>query len=303
MKEPQSFSIMAEVAIASAAVQATVPGAKPSCLSRVYSAGPVLACVLSEIAQVIAIVTTKAEVVVVLIASVVNILIAPIIIYFTWMKKKFSTLRELINKLNDELGKLSEENELFTERVDNLGEAVSGLKEFEGALSSIAKKNGRDVNAMVKLVKESEKVNAAQRACVKKQARVDVTRVVLDSFDSSVSNVYLDDAALEHFMLALGTVDKIVIVNEDEVRDKIKATSRSLIDILRLANTMVEEEGDRETQEGDYGVQISFQKSLPSVSDELKQRKSKRHSSLLHHMDVSEDMSSLFEEYEFDESF
>lgn len=303
MKEPQSFSIMAEVAIASAAVKATVPGAKPSCLSRVYSAGPVLACVLSEIAQVIVIVTTKAEVVVVLIASVVNILIAPIIIYFTWMKKKFSTLRELINKLNDELGKLSEENELFTERVDNLGEAVSGLKEFEGALSSIAKKNGRDVNAMVKLVKESEKVNAAQRACVKKQARVDVTRVVLDSFDSSVSNVYLDDAALEHFMLALGTVDKIVIVNEDEVRDKIKATSRSLIDILRLANTMVEEEGDRETQEGDYGVQISFQKSLPSVSDELKQRKSKRHSSLLHHMDVSGDMSSLFEEYEFDESF
>jgi len=290
-----SFLTMAQAAMAGAALSSTISG-KPSLFSRICSAGPIVVAVLSEFGQILAIVGGAFNPVVI-IASVFNMLVtAPIIIYFSWMKRKYSTFRDLLNNLGDELKKLEGENELFTERVDNLGEAVTGLKEFEGALSAIADRNGRDVNQMVKLVKESQRVTNLQRACIKKQVEVDMTRVVLDAFDSSISNVFLDDKALGIFMLGLGNVESIIITDEKEVKRAIKATDRSLLAILKLVNTMVEEDGDGTSRHtGNFGVQVVLESKLTDEEKEEENERASRPGA------DSVNISTLFDGYAVDD--
>lgn len=85
--------------------------------------------------------------------------------------------------------------------------------------------------------------------------------------------MYLDDSALEHFLLGLETVDTIRIVDEDTIRSEILATNRSLISILRLTNIMVEDDGDDSDLEHNHGVKINFSSLRGSLPKPRKDKK------------------------------
>ena len=66
-----------------------------------------------------------------------------------------------------------------------------------------------------------------------------MVEIVLEAFQSSESEVYLDDLGVEHLLMGLENV-KDLHHDERAVKQKILYSSRSLKDILAIVNELVE---------------------------------------------------------------
>jgi len=152
------------------------------------------------------------------------------------------------------------------------------LKDIEGALSSLSGSQESNVTEIVHLVQESKEIAQKQKvtlyqsfknfmnsyseiflifhnyslimflqSILKGNALQQMVEIVLEAFQSSESEVYLDDLGLEHLMMGLANIKDLKLDKDPNKEMKVKreflSSDRSLKGILGIVNVLSETSG------------------------------------------------------------
>jgi len=175
-------------------------------------------------------------------ACLVNIIIAPIAVIISFKKDKFSDFSDLIDQMKEEAARLGEENKELSGTIDEMEDSVAELNDIEGALSSLSGSQESNVQDIVRLVKEAKEIAVQQKIILKGNALQQMVEIVLEAFQSSESEVYLDDLGLEHLMMGLANVKELKF-EEEATKRLILSSSRNLKDCMAIVNHLAETSG------------------------------------------------------------
>lgn len=180
-------------------------------------------------------------------ACVLNLVMAPVASIMQSKRDKFGGMQDILDQMEEETERLKEENEELTSTIDEMGDSVSELKDIEGALSSLSGSQDSNVTEIVKLVQESKMIAQKQKSILKGNAIQQMVEIVLEAFQSSDSEVYLDDLGLEHLMMGLANVKALKIDKDERKERKVKreilSSDRTLKGILTIVNELAETSG------------------------------------------------------------
>lgn len=142
------------------------------------------------------------------------------------------TLRFVHNKLRRKVHHLFLANNQLKEHVDDLEKQIENLQECESQLSVISKKQNKNVDQLVDLVRENATLLDKMTRAIKANATMSLVDLALDS-DRDESSLF-SEREIESLLVRLGHVDGIE-VNEKVLRAKLKEDN-SLQGVLAMLN-------------------------------------------------------------------
>lgn len=180
-------------------------------------------------------------------ACILNLAVSPIAPTMSFKRDKFGGMQDILDQMEAETERLKEENEQLTHTIDEMGDSVNELKDIEGALSSLSGSQETNVTEIVRLVQESKEIAQKQKSILKGNALQQMVEIVLEAFQSSESETYLDDLGLEHLMMGLANVKELKIDKDERKERKVKreilSSDRTLKGILGIVNELAESSG------------------------------------------------------------
>lgn len=182
---------------------------------------------------------SKLEIYMVAVSSGLNIVMLLILLSTKLAQEYQGKIRTVINALGAKVIDLSAQVSRIKTYASTLEEENKVLAKREVELSKLAESQKTNVDAIIRLLKESKEVQQKQMLAVAEVAKHAVSRATLDAFDSSNHKDYLDNRALYHLMLGVESLG--YDIDRDEFEEKIRETDRSLLSMLELVSRIVDE--------------------------------------------------------------
>lgn len=176
--------------------------------------------------------------IVVIVSSIVAILVSVDVASVQLKLEDTGSLRKAQNELRNQVNALAEQNDELVANNDRLEGEISRLKEHEEKLQAITDEQGGNVNELVNLVKENQKVLDGLKKYVKADTEQTFLKAVLDS-DWDNSNEF-DDAEIDMLEVRLQAIPGCT-VNAKILRSKIHATDRTLGAVMGLLKELDDE--------------------------------------------------------------
>lgn len=176
--------------------------------------------------------------VIVYIAGAIAIVIAPVVILCQKILQDGDSLRRVQNQLRKEVNRLSLENDKLTQNIDELEPQVEKLKRCQTEMEIIAQQQGSNVDSLVSLVNENQKLLDAMDKNVRAStAQILLKTVLLCDTDNSF---HISDSETGLLILRIKNVEAVEL-DEDRLRQEIKQSGGDLGSVLDILKSMADD--------------------------------------------------------------
>jgi len=173
---------------------------------------------------------------------------------------KMDTLRDIHNKLRDEVNRMTGENNLLHNNVDELETEVHRVEKIEGELTIIAERGNMNANKLVDLVKQNAETLKRQTKCVKASVAEQVlTSILRTDRDSSLT---ITENEVNRLCLRLKHLDGIKI-DEAQLRSILKTNDGSVGSVMQFLRSMDPDSDETD----DIGIKVDLQSRRSIYTD------------------------------------
>ena len=182
---------------------------------------------------------------IVYIAGFVGLTIAPVMIMQESKLGSIESLRQVYNRIRNEVNRLKEENDMLDDRINDLEVEVGKVNRIESELKGIVEDQGTNVDNFVYQVKENGNVVKEMQKLVKADFEEQLLSTLLRTDRND--DLRITDAEVDILLLRLKNQDQI-IVNEELFRKCLMKNGGHISAIVELFGEL-EKEGDHTDQE------------------------------------------------------
>jgi len=169
------------------------------------------------------------------VATIVNICVAPVVVLQRYQLNRMSTFREVHNALREDVSRFALENDDLEMNTDSLTEKANKVKKAEAHLSDIATSQGSNITDLMNLIKENGAIQVEMEELVKNQIMEQVMGILM-TVDRD-QNFNLDDNEISMLFMRLRSVQGVENIDEDKLRDCLQA-NRGLHGLMALFREM-----------------------------------------------------------------
>eukprot|EP00587_Corethron_hystrix_P003931 CAMPEP_0113304676 /NCGR_PEP_ID=MMETSP0010_2-20120614/4600_1 /TAXON_ID=216773 ORGANISM="Corethron hystrix, Strain 308" /NCGR_SAMPLE_ID=MMETSP0010_2 /ASSEMBLY_ACC=CAM_ASM_000155 /LENGTH=426 /DNA_ID=CAMNT_0000158927 /DNA_START=384 /DNA_END=1668 /DNA_ORIENTATION=+ /assembly_acc=CAM_ASM_000155 len=149
----------------------------------------------------------------------------------------FDPTKESVESMRNETLKLRNERKKMKKEVKKLERIEKRLQETESALSEIAKRAGKNIEDMKKLVLENRKIMDNMTAALEAQILYNILGVVFDS--DKDGDFYLDPDEENNLLTRLRAIEGGVNIDEQMFLDMISTNGRSLGSVIKVVENLL----------------------------------------------------------------
>jgi len=154
-----------------------------------------------------------------------------------------SSLREVINKIRNDVNRLSKINDSLTNNVEEIGIEVARLGDIEKSLQGLLAEGQQDMNEFMNLLKINKEVQGRQVLCIKKKVSENIIEQVIRSDRNGDFVINPDE--IEMLLTRLETIEGLEI-NEERFKKKIKLRGSGLHSVIAVIRNLMESKDDDE---------------------------------------------------------
>lgn len=151
---------------------------------------------------------------------------------------KMDTLRDVHNKLRDEVNRMTEENNILSSNVTELSGEVDRVEVIEGELQEIARVGQTNVDNLVKLVAENAETMRQQIKCVKAAVAEQILTSILRT--DKDGDLQITDREVDILVMRLKHQEGVEI-EENALRRELQKVSGSIGSLMEFFRNMDDE--------------------------------------------------------------
>lgn len=224
--------------------------APKSGMKHMFSIAAVCLAVGSFAVQIVAILSARA--IIMYVAGGLAIVTASAVGVRQFSIARMDTLRNIHNKMREEVNRMTEENNELTENVNELQQEVGRVADIEAELSKIAEAGHTSCNHLVGLVNENAITLKKQAKIVKAQMAEQILTSILRT--DRDQNLNITDKEVDILFMRLRAVSG-ANVNETQMRSVLRRNDGSVGSLMQFLRSINEEEGNE-----DMGFMVDLEK-------------------------------------------
>jgi len=176
-----------------------------------------------------------------LVGTIINIVVAPIVVYQRYQLSEMSTFREVHNKLRKEVMRFALENGELELQIDALAEQADRVLKAEAHLGDIATAQGSSVNDLMNLIKVNAEIQIEIEKLLKSQIMERVMSIVIMSDNNH--DFILDDDEIDMLFIKLEGIEGFDTINEEKIRALLHA-NRGVVGLMKVFRELGSDEND-----------------------------------------------------------
>jgi len=189
---------------------------------------------------------------IVIVAAIFGIFWVPVVFVRQRQLKKMQSLREVHNKIREEVNKLQDENKILQGNIDELDTQVEGLEHVEKKVKDITERQGYNVKNLILMVKENGSILKDIKKLVKADFRQQILTTVLRS--DRDCDMTIQDKEIDMLLLRLKH-QRGIVINEVKFRDALVSKEGSISAIMSFLRE-TEDQDDIEDKNAIISVDI-----------------------------------------------
>ena len=182
-------------------------------------------------------------------------IVVPMVILNQYRIAKNKSIRGWINMLRDEVNTFAEENKKLTLSIDDLEKENDSLKEFEVGLTAIVGEQGKNVDELVRLVRENRETIDKMKIVVQGEIVQILVRAIL--VGDRDSNFSLDDKDVTTVLARLDNIE-FLEVDKAKLRAFVKANDGKLGELLNLAYDIFKNQDEVPQENRFFQIECAF---------------------------------------------